>query len=94
MILEIATIHIKSGENAAFEQALVEGGKVISQSKGYVEHRLHRCIEVSDKYVLIIKWQSLEDHTVTFRGSDLFLKWRSIVGPFFSVPPLVEHYSL
>jgi hypothetical protein len=44
--------------------------------------------------VLQIFWDTLEDHTVGFRQSPLFVEWRAIVGPFFAVPPVVEHFEL
>ena len=55
---------------------------------------LKRSIETPGRYLLMIYWDTLEDHTVGFRGSDLFSQWRAIVGPFFAQPPVVEHLEL
>ena len=94
MILEVATINIKPGSNAEFETNLHAAQAVISQAKGYLGHQFQQCIEVPTRYVLLIRWASLEDHTQEFRGSNLFVEWRALIGPFFDGPPAVEHFSL
>ena len=94
MILEIATIDIKQGTNAAFEINLEKAQHVISTSKGYISHQFQKCIEQDSRYVLLIRWQTLEDHTKGFRESDLFIQWRALIGPFFETPPMVQHYEL
>ena len=95
MILELADIRIHSGQNAAFEEAIERGLKtVISKAKGFQSYKVNRGIESPQRYVLQISWATLEDHTVGFRGSDLFTQWRAIVGPFFAGAPTVEHFEL
>ncbi len=95
MILEIADIRIAPGRNDAFDAALQHGIEtVIMKAEGYCLHRVVKGIESPERYILMIWWQTLEDHTVKFRGGPLFAEWRAIVGPFFAVPPSVEHYSL
>ncbi len=93
MILELAIIVIKNGQNVAFEAALEQAKLVISQSKGFIEIRVNKCLEESNKYTFFIYWDSLEDHTVGFRGSELFSQWRALIGPFFEEPPHVLHYE-
>lgn len=93
MILELATIDIKLGTNAEFEQNLEKAQAVISQSKGYLGHDFKKCIEQENRYVLLIRWESLEAHTIGFRESELFKEWRALIGPFFENPPMVLHYS-
>ncbi len=94
MVLELATIDIKQGTNADFEANLAQAQNVISQSEGYIGHEFQKCIERDNRYVLLIKWETLEAHTEGFRGSELFKEWRALIGPFFENPPLVEHYEL
>jgi heme-degrading monooxygenase HmoA len=95
MILEIADIRIHAGRNAEFDAAIQRGLETVaSRAKGYRSHRVMRGIESPDRYMLMIWWETLEDHTVGFRGSPLFADWRAIVGPFFATPPSVEHFSL
>src|ERR1035438_9451230 len=95
MILKIADIRIHAGRNAEFDAAIRHGLEtVISKAAGYRAHRVVKGIDSPDRYVLMIWWQTLEDHTVAFRGGPLFAEWRAIVGPFFVAPVSVEHFSL
>ena len=95
MILELADIRIQPGQQAAFDEAIVRGvTSVIAQAKGFRGWKVEKGIESPERYVLQIFWETLEDHTVHFRGGPLFAQWRAIVGPFFAQPPVVEHFTL
>ena len=95
MILEVADIRIAPGRQADFEQAAHRGIQtVISKSKGFLGYQVRHSIESPDRYLLLLEWQALEDHTVGFRGSAAYAEWRSIVMEFFAAPPHVEHFSL
>jgi heme-degrading monooxygenase HmoA len=95
MILELVDIRIQPGKQQEFDAAIVRGlQQVISKAKGYKGHRVNQGIESPERYVLMIYWDTLENHTVDFRGSPAFQEWRSIVGPFFASPPVVEHFNL
>ena len=95
MILELADIRIQPGQNAAFEEAIARGLRdVISQAKGFQGYKVNKGLESPERYILQIFWDTLEDHTVGFRESELFTQWRAIVGPFFAAPPHVEHFAL
>jgi heme-degrading monooxygenase HmoA len=95
MILEVADITIPKGRNAEFDDAIVRGiTTVISQAEGFRGWKVNRGIESTERYLLMIFWDTLEDHTVRFRGGPLFPQWRAIVGPFFAQPPVVEHFTL
>ncbi len=91
-ILELARIDIKENTNSEFEAALEIAKGVISQSKGFQRITVKKCIEQTNRYILLIEWDTLEDHTIGFRESDLFKEWRALIGPFFLEPPLVQHY--
>jgi heme-degrading monooxygenase HmoA len=95
MILELADIRIQPGQQAAFEEAIQRGlATVISQAKGFQGFQVQHGIESPERYVLMIRWATLENHTVDFRQSEAFTQWRAIVGPFFAAPPTVEHFQL
>ncbi len=95
MILELADIRIHPGQNAAFEEAIQRGLRtVIGSTKGFQGFKVNRGIESTERYILQIFWDTLEDHTVGFRESEAFNQWRAIVGPFFAGPPVVEHFDL
>jgi heme-degrading monooxygenase HmoA len=95
VILEIADIRIAPGQQAAFDEAIQRGvSTVISQARGMKGWKVNHSIESPERYILQIFWETLEDHTVHFRGGPLFPQWRAIVGPFFASPPVVEHFTL
>ena len=95
MILELADFRIAPGQQAAFEEAIQRGiHTVISRAQGFKGAKVNRGIENPERYILQIFWETLEDHTVHFRGGALFADWRAIVGPFFAAPPVVEHFTL
>ena len=95
MILEHADIRIDPARAAEFEEAILRGAStVIAHAKGFRGYKVNRSIESPGRYLLMIYWDTLEDHTVGFRGSDAFAQWRAIVGPFFAQPPVVEHLAL
>lgn len=95
MILEVADIRISPGQQAAFDEAISRGvDTVISQAKGFRGYKVNRGVESPERYLLMIWWDTLEDHTVGFRQSPAFAAWRAIVGPFFAQPPQVEHFEL
>ena len=95
MILEHADIRIHPGQQAQFDAAIARGVEtVIAKAKGYLSHQVQKGIESPERYLLMITWDTLENHTVDFRGSAAFADWRAIVGPVFAVPPTVEHFNL
>jgi heme-degrading monooxygenase HmoA len=95
MILEHCDIEIDPSKSAEFEAAILRGvSTVISKAKGFRGFEVNHSIESPARYLLLIYWDSLENHTMDFRGSDAFNDWRAIVGPFFAKPPFVEHMTL
>ncbi|MHB1200412.1 MAG: antibiotic biosynthesis monooxygenase family protein [Polaromonas sp.] len=95
MILELADMRIKPGQQAAFDEAIQRGiNTVISKASGFQGYKVNKGIESPERYVLQIFWETLENHTVDFRESPAFAQWRAIVGPFFAGPPTVEHFNL
>ena len=95
MILEIADIRIHPGQQAAFDEAITRGLEtVIRKNAGCEGYTVHKGVESPERYVLQIRWTSIEAHNVGFRDSPAFAEWRAIVGPFFDSPPVVEHFEL
>ena len=93
MILEIAILDVVQGQGPHFEAAFAEAEPLIMGMSGYRGHELRRCVETASRYLLLVHWDSLEDHTVGFRGSELFRQWRTLIGPHFDGAPVVEHYA-
>jgi heme-degrading monooxygenase HmoA len=95
MILELVDIRIHPGQQAAFDEAVQRGlTTVIAGANGCRGWKVNKCIESPERYILMIFWDTLEDHMVGFRQGPLFPQWRAIVGPFFAQPPQVEHFTL
>jgi heme-degrading monooxygenase HmoA len=95
MILEVADIRIDPAKQAEFDEAIVRGlTTVASQAKGFRGYKVNKSLESPGRVLLMIYWDTLEDHTEGFRGGPLFPQWRAIVGPFFAAPPVVEHFTL
>ena len=95
MILEVADIRIQPGRQAEFDEAIQRGLRtVIARAQGFKGWKVNKGVESPERYLLMIFWDTLEDHTVAFRGGPLFAEWRAIVGPFLAAPPVVEHFSL
>ncbi|CAN5372667.1 antibiotic biosynthesis monooxygenase [soil metagenome] len=95
MILELADIRIHPGQQAQFDAAIQRGvEQVISGAVGFHGYKVNKSIESPERYLLMIFWETLENHTIDFRQSPAFAEWRAIVGPFFASPPAVEHFTL
>jgi heme-degrading monooxygenase HmoA len=92
MILEVAILDVKAGLSEAFETAFAEASAIIAGMPGYEGHELQRCLERSDRYILLVRWQRLEDHTVGFRGSPQYQEWKALLHHFYDPFPTVEHY--
>jgi heme-degrading monooxygenase HmoA len=95
MILEIADIRIAPGKQAEFDEAIQRGVETVAaKAKGFRGFKVNKGVESPERYILMIYWETLENHTVDFRQGPLFPQWRAIVGPYFAVPPAVEHFTL
>jgi len=93
MIVEIADFLVQPGTAEDFVRALEKGvATLISKAKGFRRFEIQHGIESPERIVLILEWDTLENHTVDFRGSPAFLQWRELIGPFFARPPQVEHF--
>ena len=92
MIVEHAELTVTEPE--AFEAAFADARQVIAQADGFHWVELLRGIERPDRYVLLVGWDSVEAHTIGFRESPRFARWRALVGPYFTKPPAVEHLTI
>jgi heme-degrading monooxygenase HmoA len=84
---------IKPGLSAEFEAAFQVAALIIAAMPGYVSHDLQRCLEVDHRYLLLVQWQTLEDHTIGFRQSAQYQQWRALLHHFYEPFPVVEHYQ-
>lgn len=93
MILEVAALTVRPGSEPAFEAAFRQASAIISSMPGFVSHQLQRCIEVPNRYMLLVHWQSLEAHTIGFRQSPQYQDWKRLLHHFYDPSPVVEHYE-
>jgi heme-degrading monooxygenase HmoA len=91
-ILEAAVLPVAAGRNAEFEAAFKIASKIIAAAPGCLSHELRRCVEVENKYILLVRWRSLEDHNVGFRGSAAYQEWKKLLHHFYDPMPTVEHF--
>lgn len=93
MVLEAAILQVKPGQEQQFESDFAIAGQYISSIKGYIRHSLRRCIENPHQYLLLVDWETLEDHTVGFRGSPQYQEWKKLLHHYYDPFPTVEHYE-
>lgn len=98
MIQEIAILTVRARHGAAFERAMSEARPLIATTPGFRGLELRPCLETTDaeaprRYLLLVRWDRVEDHTVGFRGSDRYDRWRALLHHFYDPFPTVEHYG-
>lgn len=94
MILEHALLNVRHGMEHEFEEAFSQAKDIISASPGFISLKLVRGVENTSRYLLLVEWQTLEDHTVGFRGSEAYQEWRALLHHFYDPFPEVEHFEL
>jgi heme-degrading monooxygenase HmoA len=92
MVLEAVMLQVKQGMEQEYEDTFREASAIISSMQGYISHSLERCMEVKGKYLLLVHWERLEDHTVGFRQSAEYQEWKKLLHRFYGPFPTVEHF--
>lgn len=93
MILESAMLTVRPGQAAAFEAALAQARPLIAASRGFKAIEVRPCIEAPGRYLLLVWWETLADHTQGFRGSDRYGQWKALLHHFYDPFPTVEHFA-
>jgi heme-degrading monooxygenase HmoA len=94
MILEMAVLQVKTGMASEFQDAFRAAEPIIAGAAGHIAHELHRCVEDPDRFLLLVRWETLEDHTRGFRGSAGYQRWKALLHHFYDPFPEVLHYQL
>ena len=94
MILEVAILNIRAGQAQEFEVAFKQASSIIAAMPGYVSHQLQKCVENPERYILLAYWQTLEAHTIGFRGSAQYQDWKKLLHHFYDPFPTVEHFEM
>jgi heme-degrading monooxygenase HmoA len=93
MVLEVAILDVKLGQEEIFEKTFLEAEKIISTMNGYIFHELQKCLENNSRYLLLVKWETLEDHEIGFRQSKEYQRWKDLLHHFYDPFPTVEHFK-
>jgi heme-degrading monooxygenase HmoA len=93
MVLEVALLSVRAGQIEAFERAFAAAQTIIASRDGYISHQLQKCIEVPNRYLLLVNWRCLEDHTIGFRQSSRYQEWSRLLHHFYDPFPTVEHFE-
>jgi len=95
-VLEVAQVPVLPGHEADFEADLLQAAStVLPEALGFLSFTGHGWgIERPNTYLFTIHWDTLEAHTEGFRGSELFTRWRALIGPHFDGQPVVEHFAI
>ena len=93
MVLEVAVLHVKKDKELLFESDFKIAQQYISAIQGYSGHSLRKCIEEENKYILLVEWEKLEDHTIDFRESNAYLEWKKLLHHYYDPFPVVEHFK-
>ena len=93
LVLEVAVLDVIPGQQQGFEAAFAQAESIVTQSEGYITHRLERCIELDNRYILLVEWQSLEHHATGFRQSREYQNWRSSLHHYYEPMPTALHFQ-
>ena len=93
MILEAAILYVETIKQKDFEKDFAFAGQYISSIKGYIRHSLQKCIEQDNKYILLVEWETIENHIIGFRESEVYVKWKELLHHYYCPFPVVEHYQ-
>lgn len=93
MILEVAILDVKEGEQSQFERDFALASKYISSIKGYKGHTLRKCIEQDNRYLLLVDWKDISSHEIGFRQSEAYKEWKELLHHYYNPFPKVEHYK-
>ena len=93
MILETVILNVRPGQGEAFEAALQRARPLLTPTPGFVRLNVHKCVGAPNRYLLLVNWQTLEDHTAGFGKSDRYQELRDLLHGFCEASPTVEHYE-
>lgn len=93
MVVEAAILEIRQGLESQFPGRFGEAAGILESMPGYLSHELHRCMEDPGRFLLLVRWRCLEDHTEGFRGSLQYHRWKELLHPYYDPFPRVDHYE-
>ncbi|SFO73196.1 Heme-degrading monooxygenase HmoA [Pseudomonas sp. NFACC24-1] len=91
MVYEIAVLPVHKERIETFRRAFAEVAPLLTRAKGYGGHMLGQGIETPEQFNLIVRWQSLEDHSLGFEASEDHRLFMMGLEEYFSEEPKVYH---
>jgi heme-degrading monooxygenase HmoA len=92
-ILEVARLDVRPAQEAAFQEAFERARSSISATPGFLDLELRRCVETRNRYLLLVHWATIDDHTTGFRQGPNYGRWKELLHHFYDPFPEVEHYE-
>ncbi len=93
MILEVAILDVRPGQEESFQQDFHRAQRLIQSMEGYCSHELQRSIERRSRFLLLVRWETFEDHVEGFRNSPEYQEWKTLLHHYYDPFPDVEHYE-
>ena len=93
MVVEKAELSIIDGKTTDFERDFARASKIISSRKGYISHELLKSTEIKGRYLLIVRWETQEDHQEGFRKSKEYTEWKSLLHHYYHPFPEIEYFT-
>lgn len=91
-VLEQVELTVREGQETAYEASFAQAAPIIRRQVGCRSVRLVRSIEHPSRYVLLVEWARVRDHSVGFRESADYQEWRGLLHHFYEDVPPVDHY--
>ncbi|AUW56912.1 antibiotic biosynthesis monooxygenase [Sphingobium sp. SCG-1] len=93
MVLEHALLHVRTGQEDAFEAAMWEARPLIAASPGFLGMEVRPALERHGLYLLLVQWASIADHRDGFRQSERYEEWRRLLHGFYEPMPDVIYFG-
>jgi len=92
-VLEVATLIVRPGAQAAFEAAFEKAERLLVGLRGYLSHELQQSVGHEQHYALMIEWRSVEDGSHGRQGSLEYERWRLLLQDHLAERPSVEYFQ-
>jgi quinol monooxygenase YgiN len=93
VVTEIAQFTAQLAKAAELERGLRDAMPIIGGAEGCRSIVLRRCVEDPNVFVYEIEWETIEHHTVRFRGGPRFAEYRGHIAGLFVDPVVVRHFE-
>jgi heme-degrading monooxygenase HmoA len=93
MIVEQALLQVAPERVADFEADFVRARPLIAASPGFCGLELRPSVETPGTYLLLVRWESVDDHRIGFRNSERYQQWRALLHPYYDVLPGVTYFK-